>query len=46
MKENEIWRPIKGYDGDYLVSNLGRVKSYYNNKQIYLKPGIVKFNLY
>ena len=24
---NEIWRPIKGYEGLYQVSNLGRVKS-------------------
>lgn len=35
---NEIWRPIKGYDGDYLVSNLGKVKSLkYKNPKI-LKP--------
>ena len=25
MDEQEIWRPIKGYDGRYEVSNLGRV---------------------
>ena len=24
---NEIWKPIKGYEGKYEVSNLGRVKS-------------------
>ena len=24
---NEEWRPISGYDGKYLVSNMGRVKS-------------------
>jgi NUMOD4 motif/HNH endonuclease len=24
---NEIWKPIKGYEGSYEVSNLGRVKS-------------------
>ena len=29
---NEIWRPIKGYEGLYEVSNLGRVKSLGNNK--------------
>lgn len=23
----EQWKPIEGYDGDYLVSNLGRVRS-------------------
>lgn len=26
---NEIWRPIKGYETEYMVSNLGRVKSLY-----------------
>ena len=25
--QNEEWRPIKGYEGQYQVSNLGRVKS-------------------
>lgn len=24
---NEEWRPIEGYDGKYLISNCGRVKS-------------------
>jgi len=24
----EIWKEIKGFDGDYYVSNLGRIKSY------------------
>lgn len=24
---NEIWRDIEGYDGDYQISNFGRVKS-------------------
>jgi hypothetical protein len=28
----EIWKPIKGYDGIYEVSNFGRIKSYRNNK--------------
>lgn len=27
MEEKEIWKPIKGYEGMYEVSNLGRVKS-------------------
>lgn len=27
LKENELWKPIKGYEGLYEVSNLGRVKS-------------------
>ena len=25
--ENEIWKPIKNYEGLYEVSNMGRVKS-------------------
>ena len=32
---NEIWRPIKGYEGLYEVSNLGRIKSLVNNKGQY-----------
>ena len=28
----EIWRDIKGYEGKYMVSNLGRVKSLNYNK--------------
>lgn len=38
---NEIWKPIKGYEGKYEVSNLGRVKSLnYNRtkKEKILKP--------
>lgn len=27
MKSNEIWKPIKGFEGLYEVSNLGRVKA-------------------
>ena len=27
MKEIEIWKEIEGYDGAYMISNLGRVKS-------------------
>ena len=39
----EEWRNIDGYDGQYLVSNLGRVKSLGNNKNRHekiLKHGI------
>ena len=25
--EEEVWKPIKGYEGLYEISNLGRVKS-------------------
>ena len=27
MKNNEVWKDIKGYEGIYQVSNFGRVKS-------------------
>lgn len=27
MNTEEVWKPVKGYEGLYLVSNLGRVKS-------------------
>lgn len=29
----EIWKTIKGYEGLYEVSNLGRVKSLYRNNR-------------
>ena len=35
----EIWKPIEGYD-DYLVSNLGNVKSNITNR--ILRPGNTK----
>ena len=35
---NEIWRPVKGYEGLYEVSNLGRVKSLKWDKERILKP--------
>lgn len=40
-QELEIWKPIKGYEEKYMVSNLGRVKSLSNNrnrKEKILKP--------
>lgn len=47
MEEKEIWRDIKGYEGMYQVSNLGRVKSLprlkWNGKGIHmLKERILK----
>ena len=41
---NEIWKPIKGYEGLYEVSNLGRVKSLVNNKGQY-REKILKHNI-
>lgn len=36
----EIWKEIDGFDGDYLVSNLGNVKSLKYGKERILKPRI------
>lgn len=46
----EEWRPIKGYEGLYEVSNMGRVKSLYTSQSIILKQsmstnGYIKVNL-
>jgi len=40
----EIWKDIKGYEGLYQVSNLGRVKRilFVNNKIIVSKDGILR----
>ena len=40
--ENEIWRPIKGYEGHYEVSNFGRVISYKRDKAKLLKSHVNK----
>ena len=44
--EKEIWKDIKGFEGLYRVSNLGRVKSFYGLKEKILKPGIVNNGYY
>ena len=31
--QEEIWKDIKGYEGLYMVSNLGNVYSYLSNKK-------------
>ena len=36
----EKWREIPGYDGDYEVSNLGRVRSYKRRKPTILSGGV------
>ena len=35
----EEWRPVKGYEGLYEVSNMGRVKSLHASQEIILKQG-------
>lgn len=35
----EEWRPVKGYEGLYEVSNIGRVKSLHASQGIILKQG-------
>lgn len=44
--EKEIWKDIKGFEGLYQVSNLGRVKSFYGLKEKILKPGIIHKGYY
>lgn len=39
--KNEVWRDIPEYEGLYQVSNLGRVKSLKQNKELILKPRMV-----
>lgn len=47
----EIWKDIKGYEGLYQVSNLGRVKSLYkeiiksNGRNFYSKEKLLKFTM-
>lgn len=36
--ESEIWKDIKGYEGLYQVSNLGRIKSFSKRKELIRKP--------
>lgn len=36
----EIFKDIKGYEGIYQISNLGRVKSFTKNSEKFLKPNI------
>lgn len=42
----EIWKPIKGYEGLYEVSNLGRVKSFPRKGNHYKEPTILKQSKY
>lgn len=36
----EIWLPIENYVGDYEVSNLGRIRSFKNNKIKIMQPAL------
>jgi hypothetical protein len=42
----EIWKDVPNYNGDYQVSNLGRVKSLKRNKEIILIPYLDKYGYY
>lgn len=47
--ETEIWKDIKGFEGVYQVSNLGRVKSLerpYRRKEKILKPKLTRNGYY
>ena len=44
--EKEIWKDIKGFEGLYQVSNLGRVKSFYGLKEKILKPKLTRNGYY
>lgn len=37
---NEIWKDVQGYEGRYLISNTGKLKSYINNKEKLIKGHI------
>ena len=36
--EDELWKDIQGYDGDYQISNYGRVKSLKRKNPLILSP--------
>lgn len=37
--DKEIFKPIKGYEDSYEISNMGRIKSKKFNKEIIMHPG-------
>ena len=43
-KRKEHWKEIEGYDGEYLISDLGRVKSLKREEEHILSPGITSKN--
>ena len=44
--EEEIWKDIVGYEGLYLASNMGKIKSIKNGKNKILKPHKYKPNFW
>ena len=46
MTTSETFKAIPGYEGRYEVSNLGRVRGTYLNKQVILKPETKRGSLY
>lgn len=40
IKPNNIWKDILGYEGLYQINRLGQVKSFKNDDEKILKPGI------
>lgn len=48
MATKEVWLPVKGYEGIYLISNLGRVKNKNTSKVLkerFTTTGYVRVNL-
>lgn len=43
MQEKEIWKDVGGYEGLYMVSNLGRVKSFHRKEEHILSPGFDRY---
>jgi hypothetical protein len=37
---NEIWKDVQGYEGRYLISNTGKLKSIINNREILMNGSI------
>lgn len=35
---NEVWKPVKEYEGYYEISNLGKIKSFYRNREYVMAP--------
>ena len=35
IKMEEIWKPVKGYEDCYEVSNTGKIKSIKTNKEVF-----------